>query len=85
MGTLMQLAMGFLLPISKLIAWTVGRFILLEFAHYKKALEPKIGGFFCDCCNFIFSWTDIFAGFVNMDLGPERGQDYGVWVKAYDK
>ena len=75
MGTLIQLAMGFLLPIIKLIAWTVGGFILFGIcAIIKEALEPKIGGFaFVIAAILFLVGLTFFAGFVNMDLGPERG------------
>ena len=72
---LIKLAMGFLLPIIKLIAWTVGGFILFGIcAFIKEALEPKIGGFaFVIAAILFLVGLTIFAGFVNMDLGPERG------------
>ena len=38
--------MGFLLPIIKLIVWTVGGFVLFGVcAFIKESLQPKLGGF----------------------------------------
>ena len=75
MGTVVCFVMGFLLPIIKLIAWTVGGFILFGVcAFIRETLQPKLGGFAFVIAAIIFMvGLTFFAVIVNMDLGPERG------------
>jgi len=67
--------MGFLLPIIKLIVWTVGGFFLFGVcAFIKEVLEPKIGGFaFVIAAIFFLAALTFFAGIVNFDFGPDSG------------
>jgi hypothetical protein len=67
--------MGFLLPIIKLIVWTVGGFVLFGVcAFIKESLQPKLGGFaFLTAAIIFMAGLTLFAGLVNLDFGPDSG------------
>ena len=74
--------MGFLLPIIKLIAWTLGGFILFGIcAFIKEMLEPKIGGFALN--EFTYYNLDSSIDKKKYKTNPENVYGYG-HIKFYE-